>query len=99
MLYESFDKFLKAAGFQWVRRPAWNRFLAFSNSREVEMYGLRFLMDSMVMLVIELVSSSEMFTRSLGLILRNLLFRREGGALYSTSVVVVQPFADEKVRS
>jgi len=51
------------------------------------------------MLVIELDSSSPMLTRSSGLILRNLLFRREGGALYSTLVVVVQPFVDEKVKS
>ena len=36
---ESSDEFLEAAGLQWVRRPAWNRFLAFSNSLVVEMCG------------------------------------------------------------
>ena len=39
VLDEGFNEFLKTTRFQWVRRPAWNRFLAFSNSREVEMCG------------------------------------------------------------
>jgi hypothetical protein len=64
-------EFLEAAGLQWVRRPAWNRFLAFSNSLEVEMCGFSFLMDSIAMLVIELDSSRAMLTRSSGLILWN----------------------------
>src|SRR6266516_2074504 len=40
-------------------------------------------MDSRVMLAIELDSSRAMLTRSSGLIFRNRLFRRDGGALYS----------------
>ncbi len=36
---EGSDEFLEAAGLQWVRCPAWNRFLAFSNSLNVEMRG------------------------------------------------------------
>jgi len=39
VLDEGSDEFLETAGLQWVRRPAWNRFLAFSNSLEVEMCG------------------------------------------------------------
>jgi len=39
MLDEGFNEFLETTSFQWVRRPAWNRFLAFSNNREVEMWG------------------------------------------------------------
>ncbi|OLE91940.1 MAG: hypothetical protein AUF79_01425 [Crenarchaeota archaeon 13_1_20CM_2_51_8] len=39
MLDEGLNEFLETTGFQWVRRPAWNRFLAFSNNREVEMCG------------------------------------------------------------
>ncbi len=39
VLDEGFNEFLEAAGFQRVRRPAWNRFRAFSKSLEVEMCG------------------------------------------------------------
>ena len=36
---EGSDKVLEAASLQWIRRPAWNRFLAFSKSLEVDMRG------------------------------------------------------------
>ena len=39
VLDEGSDEFLETAGLQWVRRPAWNRFLAFSNNLEVEICG------------------------------------------------------------
>jgi hypothetical protein len=39
VLDEGSDEVLEAASFQWVRRPAWNRFLAFSNSLAVERRG------------------------------------------------------------
>ncbi len=39
VLDEGFDEFLEATGFQWVRRPTWNRFRAISKSLEVEMCG------------------------------------------------------------
>jgi hypothetical protein len=68
---EGSDKVLEAASLQWDRRPNWNRFLAFSNSLVVDMCGFSFLMDSMVMLVIELDSSRARLTRSSGLILLN----------------------------
>jgi hypothetical protein len=39
VLDEGSDEVLEAAGLQWVRRPIWNRFRAFSKSLEVDMCG------------------------------------------------------------
>ena len=39
VLDEGSDEVLEAASLQWVLRPAWNRFLAFSKSLAVERRG------------------------------------------------------------
>ena len=49
------------------------------------------------MLAIELDSSRAMLTRSSGLIFRNRLFRRDGGALYSIPLSYSSPFGREEL--
>jgi hypothetical protein len=95
VLDEGSNELLETTGSQWVRRPAWNRFLAFSNNLVVERRGFSFLMDSIVILVIELDSSRAISTRSSGLILSNRWIRRDGGALYSKLLSQPSPQAEK----